>query len=135
MHIASADKLNTSIKNVWGILHGSKKEGDLSGPAGNVVDVRDVAQAHVLALTTAAAGKNRFATTIGKFTWQDIADEVHASDAVPAEWKKQVPVGKHGSGKDVVQNELRGDKATKELGLKYHNLKQMYVCTRLPTVA
>jgi nucleoside-diphosphate-sugar epimerase len=118
---------------VWGLFHGSKKEGDLS-TAGNVVDVRDVAYAHILALTTASAGNNRFAISIGKFTWQDIADEVHASDAVTTEWKKQVPFGKPGSGKDVVANELRGDKATKELGLKYHNLKQMYAQCHLPPV-
>jgi nucleoside-diphosphate-sugar epimerase len=107
-------------------LHGSKKEADLPGAAGNAVDVRDVARAHVLALTTEAAGQNRFATSIGTITWQGVVDLVHASEVVPTEWKERVHVGKPGSGKDLVQNELRGDKASKVLGLQYHTLKQTY---------
>jgi nucleoside-diphosphate-sugar epimerase len=124
---ASADKLNTSVSIIWGLLHGNKTEADLLSPAGSVVDVRDVARAHVLALATPAAGGHRFATSIGAVTWQDMVDAVHASDAVPAEWKKNVPVGTRGGGKEVVQDTLRGDKAAAQLGLKYHTLAQTYV--------
>jgi nucleoside-diphosphate-sugar epimerase len=76
------------MTNIWGLFHGAKSEEDLLKPAGpgNCVDVRDVALAHVLALTTPAAGGNRFAATIGLFSWQEVADIVHSSNsgAVPA---------------------------------------------------
>ncbi|EST07003.1 3-beta hydroxysteroid dehydrogenase/isomerase [Kalmanozyma brasiliensis GHG001] len=123
--VAAAEKLNTSVGFVWGLLHGSKKEEDLLAPAGNCVDVRDVAYAHVEALVRDDAGSNRFATSLGPFTYQDVVDIIHEDSSVPEEWKKQVPVGKKGAGKEVKQNELDGSKATKVLDLKYVQLKQV----------
>ena len=38
----------------------------LDAPAGNIVDVRDVAKAHVLALTTKNAGGHRFLSNSDK---------------------------------------------------------------------
>lgn len=35
------------------------------------VDVRDLARAHVLSLTTEAAGGNRIIVAVGPFKWQD----------------------------------------------------------------
>ncbi|GAC71110.1 flavonol reductase [Moesziomyces antarcticus T-34] len=123
--VAAPEKLNTSVGFVWGLLHGSKKEDDLLAPSGNCVDVRDVAYAHVEALVRADAGGNRFATSLGPFVWQDVADVIHADDAVPSEWKKQVPQGKHGEGSSVKQNELDGSKATRVLDLRYIQMQDV----------
>lgn len=40
------------------------------------VDVRDVANGHVLAAKTPSAGGERFIVSYGKFYWQDIGTEV-----------------------------------------------------------
>jgi nucleoside-diphosphate-sugar epimerase len=135
---ASSDKLNLTTKIMSVFLHGGdpktdllKDEADLLKPSspGNQVDVRDVALAHVLALTTPAAGGHRFAASKGQFSWQEVLDIVHASNsgAIPAEWKQRAPVGTPGAGKDLVQNTLRGDKAAEQLGLRYHSFTQTWV--------
>lgn len=121
--VSAPEKLNTSVGFVWGLLHGSKKDDDLLAPAGNMVDVRDVAYAHVEALVRPDAGENRFATSYGPFVYQDIVDVIHKDSSVPADWKKQVPVGKEGQGSTVKQNELDGSKATRVLDLKYLKLQ------------
>ncbi|KAJ9477211.1 NADPH-dependent methylglyoxal reductase GRE2 [Pseudozyma hubeiensis] len=123
--VASPEKLNTSVGFVWGLLHGSKKEDDLLAPAGNCVDVRDVAYVHVESLVREDAGSNRFATSLGPFVYQDVVDVIHNDSSVPAEWKKQVPTGKQGAGSSVKQNELDGSKATRVLGLNYIQLKDV----------
>lgn len=123
--VNAPDKLNTSVGFVWGLLHGSKKEGDLLAPSGNCVDVRDVAYAHVEALVRPDAGNNRFATSLGPFVYQDVVDIIHSDSSVPYDWKKQVPVGKQGQGSTVKQNELDGSKATSVLDLKYIQLRDV----------
>ncbi|CDR98964.1 hypothetical protein [Sporisorium scitamineum] len=123
--INSPEKLNTSVGFVWALLHGSKKEEDVLAPAGNCVDVRDVAYAHLEALVRPDAGGNRFATSLRPFTYQDVVDIVHSDSNVPADWKKQVPTGKPGQGSTIKQNELDGSKATRVLGLKYIQLKHV----------
>lgn len=117
--VNAPEKLNTSVGMTWGLLHGSKKEDDLLAPAGNLVDVRDVAYTHVEALVRSDAGGNRFAASNGPFVYQDVVDIIHKDSSVPEDWKKQVPVGKEGQGSSVKQNELDGSKATRVLGLKY----------------
>lgn len=104
-------------------MHGKKKEEELGNPAGNFVDVRDVAQTHVEALLQAAGSNQRFAPSGGPFSWQDVMDIIHATKKpIPEEWKKNSPIGKPGSGK-VQQNVLDGSKVEKKLGIKYHSLK------------
>ena len=123
--VNSPEKLNTSVGFVWGLMHGSKKEDDLLAPAGNCVDVRDVAYAHVEALVRPDAGGNRFAASLGPFVYQDVVDVIHSDSSVPSDWKKQVPVGKQGQGSSVKQNELDGSKATRVLDLKYIQLQSI----------
>lgn len=120
--VNSPDKLNTSVASIWGTLHGSKKEEDLPGPAGCVVDVRDVAAAHIRAIQVEEAGGQRFAPTIGKWTQQGVADVINGASWIPDDLKKNVPKGKPGNT-DVEQNELSGEKTAKVLGVKYHDFK------------
>lgn len=121
--VSSPEKLNTSSASVWSKLNGSLKDSDLPGPAGCVVDVRDVAAAHIRALQVEEAGGQRFAPTIGQFTQQGIVDVIHDADWIPEEYKKQVPTGKKGNTK-VEQNDLSGAKTEKVLGVKYHSFKE-----------
>ncbi|PWZ00415.1 NAD(P)-binding protein [Testicularia cyperi] len=123
--VNSPEKLNTSAAAVWGLFHGAKKDDDLLKPAGNCVDVRDVAYGHVEALVREEAGGQRFATSLGRYTWQQVADVVHNDSQIPADWKKAVPVGKPGEGDKVVQHTFDGSKATRVLGLNYIPLQKI----------
>lgn len=123
--VSSPDSLNTSAAAVWGLLHGAKNEEDLLKPAGNCVDVRDVAYGHVECLLREEAGGQRYGTSLGKYTWQEVADIVHSDSHIPHEWKKATPVGKAGEGQKVTQNLFDGSKANRELGLNYIPLKNI----------
>lgn len=104
------------------MLHGGKSEDDLPGPAGCVVDVRDVAAAHVRAIQTPEAGGERFAPTIGQWTWQNVVDIVHDASWIPQEYKDKVPKGKRGDY-GAKQNNLSGAKSERVLRVEYHSLK------------
>jgi nucleoside-diphosphate-sugar epimerase len=122
--VSDPEKLNTSIKAIWALSHGGKKEEELSNPGGSFVDVRNVAQAHVQALLRAEAGNQRFVVSSGKYTFQDIADVIHSTKLqLPADWKKNTPVGKTGNGPSVKQNFLDGSKAERVLSIKYYDIK------------
>lgn len=123
--VASPDKLNTSVAAIWNLINGTgKKESDLPGAAGCVVDVRDVALAHVQAIKVAEAGGERFAPTIGNYTWQGAVDVVQSAPWIPEETKAKTPKGKTGNT-NVTQNNLSGAKTEKVLGVKYHNLQSI----------
>ncbi|TIA87115.1 hypothetical protein E3P99_03387 [Wallemia hederae] len=95
--ITSPANLNTSTAMFYDFINGKTKS--LSAPAGNYVDVRDVAMTHILALSIEEAGGERFLCNSDKggFTWQEVADILHARlpehDAV----KKHVPMGERAS--------------------------------------
>ena len=59
----SPSSLNTSVAIYQTLLSGAKTEADLPGSLGNWVDVREVAYAHVKALTLPEAGGERFLTS------------------------------------------------------------------------
>lgn len=121
--VEAPEKLNTSVANIWNLINGTgKQESDLPGAAGCSVDVRDAALAHVQAIKVAEAGGERFAPTIGKYTWQETVDVIHGAPWIPEETKAKVPKGKTGNT-DVTQNNLSGAKTEKVLGIKYHNLQ------------
>jgi nucleoside-diphosphate-sugar epimerase len=123
--VSNPDKLNTSIKAIWALSHGGKKEEELSNPGGSFVDVRNVAQAHVQALVRAEGGNERFVVSSSNYTFQDVADVIHSTKlSLPSDWKKNTPVGKKGNGASVKQNHLDGSKAEKVLGIKYYDLQQ-----------
>ena len=64
--VHSLDTLNTSQKRLFdALVHGANMDG-------SSVDVRDVAQAHVLTAQVAAAGNERFVTNEGDYWTQEI---------------------------------------------------------------
>jgi len=69
--IASAE-LNSSLENVKKILMGDTSHLPLNGCIG-VVDVRDVALAHVLAATTVSANNQRLFCVNRVIAWAEIA--------------------------------------------------------------
>lgn len=110
------DSLNTSAKNVWTLLHGGKPT------AGCAVDVRDAAKAHVEALLRPDAGGQRFAPSIGMYTWQQVADIIRATKVpIPEEWRNKTTKD---VGDSVSRVELDGSKTERELNVQYHSLKQ-----------
>lgn len=69
----------------------------------NEVDVRDLAAAHVLAISVEEAGNNRFAISKQPYTWQICLDEVANDEQVKKAWPK-LPTGKPGADKVEDQN-------------------------------
>jgi len=123
MHqVSSPESINTSVANFWGFTQGKKTDDDLKEAMGNWVDVRNVAEAHVLALTKPEAGGNRFIVSAGPLNGQDIVDIIHdfPGDKIP-----NVPVGQPGKGAEIraKTNIHSGAKAEKDLGIKYVSLK------------
>lgn len=76
---------------------------DTSSSAGNMVDVREVARAHVECIKQESAGNNRWAITNCPFTWQQALDVANADENVKKAFPK-LPTGTAGSGDNTKQN-------------------------------
>ena len=113
------ESLNTSAAGWYGFLAGKKSGDDAQGPAGNEVDVRNLAQAHVQAIAVEEAGGNRFAITNQAYSWQDGLDIANESEEIKKAFPK-LPVGKPGAGKEVKQNRM--------LPCMYLSLRQLTTC-------
>ncbi|KIO32647.1 hypothetical protein M407DRAFT_212627 [Tulasnella calospora MUT 4182] len=90
----------------------------------SAVDVRDVALAHVVALTNSEAAGERFIINSSSFTYQDVLDLIHAQGNHP-----DVPKGYPGAGKDVPRVEYIYTKAQKTLGIKFRTLEELSLDT------
>ncbi|KAF8335947.1 NAD-binding protein [Cantharellus anzutake] len=92
------------------------------GVSGNLVDVRDVALAHALALESDKAGGERFIVSNGPFAWQQITDELYEAGIT------DIPIGVPGSWKakpfEIIMD---GSKASDVLGLKYRTIRETAV--------
>lgn len=111
-------KLNESASALYGLL-GAKEVPpiDFAG----FIDVRDVAEAHVLAFENDGADGQRF--IIGqRFNYQSAVDAIR--EALP-EIKDRVPEGHPGTGPEVLKDvyNLDSSNAQRVLGLKYTPLK------------
>ena len=84
-------------------------------------DVRDVADAHVLATKVEAAGGERFAITAGAFTWQKFRDAVNAAGVKANKGYPGAPA--------VGDGVLLYGKSQKILGIKYRSLEEVAVAT------
>ncbi|EJD42224.1 NAD(P)-binding protein [Auricularia subglabra TFB-10046 SS5] len=116
----SLKSLNTSNAAVYAILSGER--GAEIPPTGVHlwVDVRDLASAHVIALTAAGAGNNRFLVKAdGEYSNQEIADILRKLFPV-----QPVPLGTPGTG--LAPDVYQGDnaKSKKLLGLEYKRLEE-----------
>ncbi|ODO00644.1 hypothetical protein L198_02966 [Cryptococcus wingfieldii CBS 7118] len=100
---------------------GQRSESDLLAQAGPWVDVKDVALAHVRALTTPEAGGERSLLSVANAAGQDFVDSIHKHFPDI----KNVPVGRPGISATVNEQQIHidGRKAEKVLGIKYTNLE------------
>ncbi|KZV77838.1 NAD(P)-binding protein, partial [Exidia glandulosa HHB12029] len=121
--------LNTSNQRINGYLSGQLTAVAPTG-VHLWIDVRDLALAHVRALTVPEAGGNRFFTLAdGIYTNQDICDILRKHFP---EIKHRVPEGKPGAGLGLKEGEyFVGDnsKSKKILGLTYRGLEESVVDT------
>lgn len=134
--IPSVDKLNTSISRFYQLFSGELKDanGDkLIEPMSNVVDVRDVANTHVLTMTVPRAGGERFisASDRGMVTNQDFVDALHERLGDNETVKKNVPVGEKGKGKSIHRHRFANDKAKTVLAQTFFSQEQTAVDTFL----
>ncbi|KZT38291.1 NAD(P)-binding protein [Sistotremastrum suecicum HHB10207 ss-3] len=117
--VPSFESLNTSTLELYKTIKGQRANEDLVKPISSFADVRDVASAHVLAITTPEAGGQRFLTSSHTYTWQDWLDAL-ADSGLP-----DIPKGVPGGGKDVPRNTNFDSSLAKQvLGLKFHSIAE-----------
>ncbi|SCZ94692.1 BZ3500_MvSof-1268-A1-R1_Chr12-3g04049 [Microbotryum saponariae] len=124
--IHSAKSLNTSVGVFYSYLLGDKTSEDATKPAGLLVDVRDVALAHVLALEKEEAGNKRFLVSKKEFVYQDILDLLEGSEQgkkLLSEFPKATKSGK-GDVKGVKQNLIDTTRMETVLGLKARSVEE-----------
>lgn len=107
-------RLSTSVGAVQGLLAGAVRA--LPRMRFGVVDVRDVAEAHVRAMTTPAAVGERILLTSGDVvSWGWVIDLLRRELGVDIAAVEQGPTG----GADVPPLEISNDKARRVLGMSF----------------
>jgi len=114
---AAKDTLNFSSNLIYQAVTNPKPESELYAYAGNWVDVRDVALAHVLSLQKEEAGGERFIVGAGYYAWQDLYDELNAQPNPLPDIPKGVPSSERGKPKVYDTSKVQ-----KILGLKFRTL-------------
>ncbi|KNZ74715.1 NADPH-dependent methylglyoxal reductase GRE2 [Termitomyces sp. J132] len=116
--LESPDALNTSLRQWYdAVLGNNQNETFLKVQGSAYIDVRDVAEAHTLALEKEAAGGERIIISVGSYVWQDWPRSLSPS---PIPSHPNLPVGYPGAGA-TAKPPVRYDtsKAQRILGLKY----------------
>ncbi|KAK9448668.1 uncharacterized protein V1518DRAFT_417864 [Limtongia smithiae] len=114
----SPETINTSNANIWSLVNGSLK----TIPPARVplwVDVRNVAQAHVLALEKPAAENQRYFVVAGKYSFSEIAADL--AKAFP-ELASGIPTT--ADAPDAETFGVDNSKSIRDLGLEYISLDQ-----------
>ncbi|KAF8139606.1 hypothetical protein EV363DRAFT_1249436 [Boletus edulis] len=127
--VSSPASLNTSAAIFYNYVADAAKANaagnDFLANTGTCwIDVRDVAEAHALALEKEAAGGERIIISSGLWKWQDFIDA--ANDLrPPPHLKTTLPVGVRGAGKTVKHLTIYDkSKADRILGLKYRTIAE-----------
>ncbi|KAH0589925.1 hypothetical protein H2248_000115 [Termitomyces sp. 'cryptogamus'] len=119
--LESPDALNTSLRQWYdAVLGNNQNETFLKVQGSAYIDVRDVAEAHTLALEKEAAGGERIIISVGSYVWQDWLDVARSLSPSPIPSHPNLPVGYPGAGA-TAKPPVRYDtsKAQRILGLKY----------------
>ncbi|KAH6903379.1 D-lactaldehyde dehydrogenase [Coprinopsis sp. MPI-PUGE-AT-0042] len=91
--VSSPDALNTSLKSWWdNVVSDKPKTEQALAASRSWVDVRDLADGHVLALEKEAAGGERIIVVAGPFVWQEWLDIANAIQP-PLLSNHKLPVG------------------------------------------
>ncbi|KAI2470718.1 NAD(P)-binding protein [Annulohypoxylon bovei var. microspora] len=118
--LSSLDAMNTSNHRIRDMVRGKMKGGlPPTVPVFTFVDVRDVAQAHLRAITVPEAGGNRFYVVGGHFSNKRIADVIRSSypelaAGLPEDSHDDLPA-------DVYK--FDNSKSRRVLGLEYTSLE------------
>lgn len=119
--LTSLDNMNTSNHRVRDMIQGKMKDGlNPTAPVFTWVDVRDVALAHLRAMTVPKAGGNRFYIVGGHFSNKQIADIIREkfpslADRLPADAVDDLP-------DDVFR--FNNSKSRELLGIDYTSLEK-----------
>lgn len=118
-----SDKLNTSSEIINDILKLTSPDDSVHPHDGSVVDVRDVADAHIAAFEKEEAQGKRLLLTSESFTQQTILDVLH--NDFP-EYSKNYPVGTPGSDKEAFAKKtvLNNDWTRRVLGFPLRSAKE-----------
>ncbi|RYC59108.1 hypothetical protein CHU98_g7111 [Xylaria longipes] len=125
-NLPSLKAMNTSNHRIRDMLEGKMKDAlPPTAPVFTWVDVRDVALAHLRALTVPSAGGNRFYVVGGHFSNKQIADVIKRrfprfADRLPADAVHDLP-------SDVYR--FNNSKSKEILGLHYTDLEKSVVDT------
>ncbi|KAL6299273.1 NAD-P-binding protein [Sparassis latifolia] len=117
--IGQREQLNTSMHELFfAVFEGAKDKATLA-TGSSWVDVRDLADAHVLALVKAEAGGERIIISGGAYNWQDWV--IAARKLEPS-----TPAGNESYKPEeaVYVTNYNTAKAAKLLGLQYHTLEE-----------
>ncbi|TAQ88809.1 hypothetical protein B7494_g2866 [Chlorociboria aeruginascens] len=124
--VASVKQLNESNSRIWKLFIDSSKDKELPPNGMHVyVDVRDLALAHVKAVTLPEASNQRFIICQGQVTSQNISDILRSS--IP-ELEERTPKGTPG-GNPLSPNAYTcsSSRAEKVLGLKFRSKEETFV--------
>ncbi|KAI0975938.1 hypothetical protein F4678DRAFT_469708 [Xylaria arbuscula] len=119
--LASLEAMNTSNHRIRDMIQGKMKDGLVpTAPVFTWVDVRDVALAHLRAMTVPKAGGNRFYVVGGHFSNKQIADIIREkfpslADRLPADAVNDLPDDVYG---------FNNGKSRELLGIEYTSLEK-----------
>jgi len=123
-NIEDAADLSSSYRMLYNHISGVQKKSDESHPLVYFVDVRDVAQAHVLAYETPKAANQRYILSAGPFEWQEIP--LFAREHFP----NQTPNAAGPAAQSIAAfGKIDNSKSINELGLKYHTKEEVFADT------
>ncbi|KAL6822660.1 hypothetical protein J3E69DRAFT_381851 [Trichoderma sp. SZMC 28015] len=123
-YIDDLDNINTSSGMFYSLMNGSRLEVPPTS-FWAIVDVRDVALAHKVAYYKPETAGQRYLTTAGLFSFQQICDILR--EEFP-NLRGRVPVGNPGEPITGVYD-VDNTKAKKELGIDFISLRQMVIDT------
>lgn len=118
------DNLNTSSEIINNILKLTSPDDEIPSFTGYAVDVRDVADAHIVAFEKDEAKGKRLFLTSGGWTEQTILDVLHKDFP---QYSKKYPVGTPGSDKAVIAKEKTVNNAWTRsiLGFELRSVEEM----------
>ncbi|KAL0948587.1 hypothetical protein HGRIS_011146 [Hohenbuehelia grisea] len=124
--VADISSLNTSANDFIATVltpdAGGKTDDALASQGSCWIDVRDLADAHRLALEKADAGGQRIIVSAEAYVWQDWLDAANSLSPPP---DRPLPKGRPGAGKSAVhQIQYDTSKAQRILGLKYRTKEE-----------
>jgi len=118
--VGAPEALNESMHNWFhSVFRGSQDPKQLGTLGMAWVDVRDLAEAHALAIEKEEAGGNRIIVASGPYKWQDWINASRAAGA-PAPPGDQ----SYDPAKAVHMLNFDNSKSTNVLGLKYHSIQE-----------